>query len=127
MAVYHLEEMDFSQLKLLADKKGTFYVRDGEVFIYHGTDKIVMDNSPSDPTGLGAVLKKNLPGSEPGSFMIGDKVATQVDSTKDTRGEGHFWLWQYEVYFILGFVTQTSKHHDGTVYILRAGNSLESL
>ena len=128
MAIYQLEEMDFFQLKLLTDKKGIFYIRDGEVFIYQGVDKIKIDpTQPAecDPLGLKSTLKENLPGCKPDTFLIGDKVGTQLDPTKDTKGNGYFWFWQRDEYFVLCFVTENSKHHKGTVYMLRAGKATD--
>lgn len=130
MTVRQLEKMDFFDLKLLAEKKGIFYVRDGEVFIYHGIDKLKIDpKQPAvcDPLGLKSTLQDKLPGCEPNTFLIGDKVGTQLDPTKDTKGNGYFWFWQQDEYFVLCFVTEDSKHHKGTVYMLRAGKATDSL
>ena len=130
MAVYQLEEMDFFNLKLLKDKKGIFYVREGKVFIYTGADKIKIDPTQpavADPLGLKSALEEKVPGCEPNPFLIGDKVGTQLDPTKDTKGNGYFWFWQREEYFVLCFVTETSKGHKGTVYMLRAGKATDSL
>ncbi|QZA70646.1 hypothetical protein AH04_171 [Erwinia phage AH04] len=125
MTVRQLEEMDFFDLKLLAEKKGIFYVRDGEVFIYHGNDKLKID--PNHPGVIDPFkLEENI-GVESTSLKIGDQTAQKLDPTKDTKGNGYFWFWQHEEYFVLCFITETSKHHKGTVYMLRAGNATDSL
>jgi len=130
MTVKQLEEMDFFELKLLAEKKGTFYVREGEVFIYHGTDKLKMSSkqpSAIDPSTLPSKVEKDKPETNPDDMLIGNKVGTQLDVTKDIKCDGVFWFWQHEEYFVLCFITDTSKTHKGTVYMLRAGNATDSL
>lgn len=131
MGVKQLEEMDFFDLKLLKDKKGTLYVRNNDVFIYSGDDKIKMNNNHPgtiDPFGIETILNDNLPGRNKSNVLfIGDKVIHKLDHTKDTKGEGHFWFWQVEEYFALCFVTENNKAHKGTVYLLHAGNATHSL
>lgn len=125
MAVYQLEEMDFFNLKLLKDKKGIFYVREGKVFIYTGADKIKID--PNQPSELDRILSKEVLDTKPDTFLIGDKAAKRLDPAKDTKGDGYFWFWQHDEYFVLCFVTENSKGHKGTVYMLRAGKATDSL
>jgi hypothetical protein len=125
MTVRQLEEMDFFDLKLLAEKKGIFYVRDGEVFIYHGADKLKID--PNQPSAIDPFETKEKTGVEPNTFLMGDQVAKRLNPAKDTKGNGYFWFWQQDEYFVLCFVTEDSKHHKGTVYMLRAGKATDSL
>lgn len=125
MTVRQLEKMDFFDLKLLAEKKGIFYVRDGEVFIYHGADKLKID--PAQPSEFDRVLSNEVLDPKPDTFLVGDKVGKRLDPTKDTKGNGYFWFWQRDEYFVLCFVTENNRHHKGTVYMLRAGKATDSL
>lgn len=128
MTVRQLESLGFFDLKLLADQEGIFYVRDGEIFIYHSNGKLKInaeDPDAANPFGLTSTLEENLPGCSPDTFMIGERAAKRLDPTKDTKGDGYFWFWQKDEYFVLCFVTEDSKHHKGTVYMLRAGKATD--
>lgn len=125
MTVRQLADLDFFDLKNLADQKGIFYVRNGEVFIYHGADKLKID--PHQPATCDPFNTKEETGLDPDTFQFGDATAKKLDPTKDTKGNGTFHFWQHDDYFILHFVTENNKHHKGTVYVLKAGKVSEHI
>lgn len=130
MSTIELKSLDFFDLKLLDNKEGIFYVRDGKIFIYYGNSKLNIDADhpdTADPFELRSALEDNLPGCEPDTFKFGNTTAKRLDPTKDVKAKGIFCFWQHDEYFILNFVTENNRHHKGTVYLLRAGKATDSL
>lgn len=117
MAVYKLKEMDFFQLKLLADKEGVLYVRDGKLFIYTGADKIKIEHSNDDGFDL-----NELPES---IRKLGP--TNQVDFGRDRKEPGVFHFSQMDDCYALYFVTQGSGKYKGAVHVLKCGNATDSL
>lgn len=117
MAVYQLKEMDFFQLKLLADKEGVLYVRDGKMFIYTGADKIKIEHSNDSDFDL-----NDLPDS-----IRKLNPTNQVDFGKDKKESGVFHFSQMDDGYILYFITQGNGKYKGTVHVLKCGNATDSL
>jgi hypothetical protein len=106
-----LGSLDFFQMKLLHNKPGTFYIRNGEVFIYQGIDKYLVD--PNRP----ATFELS---SEP---TIDDLKLKDIDTSKDIKYDGFFVMNQIDQYYVLAFKSPTIK----VIQLLKCGDVLKEI
>lgn len=81
----NLKDLDFFEIKLLKNKQGTFYFREGKIFIYQGKDKLNIDVDDV--------------------FTIEGNQILHFTEDKDFQIEGHFYFWQKDNKYILNFIS----------------------
>lgn len=125
MKTFQLREMDFFELKLLHKKKGVFYVRNGETFLYQGTDKIMVPaESAAVPSDTELESDETLDDFLERMDIKRDQIFI---AGADVRVEGYFHLSQFDEYYMLIFVTPNPKANKNNLIVLRCGNALDSL
>lgn len=121
--ITNLKDMDFFALRLLADKKGTFYVRDGEIFVYQGAIRIEIDPEDGSATSLPGI-EADPTGQKMTHGKIGSVEFETLNPSKNIKLDGYFWFWQHDEYFVLVFVHNARQFKP---LLLRAGKATDSL
>jgi len=125
MKTYQLREMDFFEMKLLHEKKGVFYVRDGKTFLYHGADKIEVPDEPlSVPEDDGIEDDETMDEFLERMNIKKDQI---FKAGSDVRCEGRFHLMQFNEYYTLVFLVPNYKTNKNKLIVLRCGNALDNL